>query len=412
MAAKRIVCVVALCCAGAAPAAAQTGAGTYAATFLKIPVGARLMSSPDVVAGMRPDASLMYSNPAFIAGLESTGLFASSSRWLDEFSYNAAGAAIPLGKSGTVIGVGASLLYSGGIQGYDAALNVVGQESFYNLGLDMAIGHRFAGTGLSTAVGATYVREHVLPKDGSGYAFHAGASYWLGPNLVHAAVRDLGGSVSYSSDSWTIASEWLAGVARVFNSGVGQFFAGLQASASDAYGTRFRLGVDYAINGMFTLRTGLNENMDDAQTDSRFNAGFGMHYGAFSVEYAYTPQDYFSSAHTFSLGYTFGAVPARGWGVVPDGDFAPPIPETSSNVAPGARGSSTPEFILVAGAHATLESARSEARALEQANIPVEIESEGPRFRVVVGRYTSFDAASQARNRYRLGAREFFILSR
>ena len=393
----------------ALPASAQTGSGTYGASFLKIPVGARLVSSPDVVAGMRPDASLLYSNPAFIAGLESVGLFASSSRWLEDLSFNSIGAAIPVGKSSTVLGVGTSLLYSGGLDGYDESLNVVTEESFYDLGLDVVVSHRFGS--LSAAAGATYIREHVLPEDGSGYAFHVGASYQLGRNLLHAAGRDLGGTVNFVSGSWPIASEWTVGGARVFDSSVGEFVAGAQASSSDAYGTRVRVGVDYAINSVFTLHTGLNDNVDNTEAESRFNAGFGMQLGAFSVEYAYAPQEYFSSAHTFSLGYALGAAPSRSSGAtVPVGDLAPPVPESAPTMprAPRAIGG---EFVLVAGAHADLESAQSEARALDQLNIPCEVASEGPRYRVVVGRYATFDGASQARARYRAKGHDFQILA-
>lgn len=414
VAAGRAALLAVLYCAGATPLSAQTGSGAYGASFLKIPAGARLMSSPDVVAGMRPDASLLYSNPAFISGLEHTGLFVSSSQWLEDFSFNSMGASIPVGKSGTVLGIGASLLYSGGLDGYDESLHVVNGESFYDLGLDFALAHRFGSTGLSAAAGATYIREHVLPEDGSGYAFHLGASYWRGPNLFHVTGRDLGGAVSFPSGSWSIAPEWIAGAGRVFNSGMGQFFAGVQAANSDAYGTRLRLGVDYAVNGMFTLHTGLNDNLDDAQSDARFSGGFGVHYGAFSMEYAYTPQEYFSSGHTFSLGYALGAPgqPGAPGVTIPAGDFAPPVPATVSEPVRPMRPKTQSEFILVGGVHPSLESARSEARALELLHIPVEVATEGPRFRVVVGRYATFDAASEARDRYRSRGHDFHILSR
>jgi len=394
---------------------AQTGSGTYGAPFLKIPVGARLMSSPDVVAGMRPDASLVYSNPAFLGGMQNAELFGSSSQWLDALSFNSLGAAIPLGEHHTVLGIGTTLLYSGGLQGYDAATNVVTEDSYYDLGIDVALAHHFESTGLSLAGGVTYVREHVLPSDGSGYAFQLGASYWHGPNLFHAAMRDVAGTVNFSSGAWDIASEWMAGAGRVFNSSVGQFFAGLQGSSSDAYGTRIRVGVDYAITPAFTLRSGLNDNLDDTQAGTSVNAGFEMRYGAFALDYAYTPQEYFSSAHTFSLSYRFGSHGATPFGaVVPEGDLAPPIPIAQPDVIPPApaptRGQTM--FMLVAGSHASMESAQSEVHALELLKIPSQIEPEGPHFRVVVGRYTTFDEADRARMQYRGKGHDFLIVAR
>jgi hypothetical protein len=313
--------------------------------------------------------------------------------------------------------MGTTLLYSGGLVGYDDAMNIVSEESFYEMGLDVALSHRFGSTGLSAAAGATYVREHAPPDDGSGYAFNLGASYWYGPNVFHAALRDLGGTVTFPAGSWEIASETIAGAGRVFDSHFGQFFAGLEGASSAAYGKRVRLGLDYTIGSMFTIRTGLNDNLDEAQSDSPINGGFGMRYGAFAVEYAYTPQEYFSSAHTFSLGYTFGTPMrhASSGAAVPVGDLAPPVPENvedspSARVPVPEKGSAT-NFLLIGGSHATLESARSEARALELLNIPAEVESGGARYRVVVGRFASFDDADRVRARYRGKGHEFQIIS-
>jgi hypothetical protein len=397
---------------------AQGGPGSYAASFLKIPVGARLMSSPDAVAGMRPDASLVFSNPAFTAGMEHTQVFASSSNWLDNLSFSSIGFATPVGSRGTVLGLGSTLLYSGGLQGYDDALNVVSEESFYSVGFDFTLAHRFGRSGLSAAVGTTYLREHVFPEDGSGYAFHLGASYWLGRNMFHAAARDLGGSVSFAAGSWTIAPEWIIGGGRVFDSPVGQFFAGAQVADCDAYGTRVQLGVDYQVNSFFTLRTGLHDNLDSGQSEAPFNAGFGMRYGAFGVEYAYTPQEYFSGTHTFSLAYTFGAPHgARGGATVPIGDTAPPVAD-SEPAPPRSRGARGTEpatdvvFVLVGGTHAWLESARAEARALELLKIPAYVESEGPRYRVVIGRYGTYDQAEAARARHAGHGHNFQIIAR
>ncbi len=400
-----------------ARALAQPSAGSYGASFLKIPVGARLMSSPGAVAGMRPDASLLYSNPAFIGTIESTELFVSSSQWLDALSFTSLGSAIPLGSRNTVLGVGTTLLYSGGLQGYDAATNVVGEESYFDLGVDVAVAHRLGHSGLALAGGITYVREHVLPSDGSGYALQAGASYRRGANLFHVSARDLAGAVSFASDRWDIAPEWTAGAARAFNSRAGQFIAGLEASSSDAFGKRIRAGVDYAITPAFTIRGGFNNDLDAVQSATALHAGFGMHYSAFTLEYAYTPQDYFSSTHTFSLSYRFGAsAPPTPGILVPTGDQAPPLPDATRAVpampTPPARANETSAFLLVGGSHGSLESAASEARTLELLNIPTEVEREGPRFRVVIGRFASFNDADRVRARYRARGHEFLIVAR
>jgi hypothetical protein len=339
----RAIALGAAVVAAAGPVRAQTGAGTYAAPFLKIPVGARLMSSPDAVAGLSPDASLMYSNPAFLSGVSRTEVFVSSAEWLDNLVFSAAGVAVPVGDGSTVLAFGTTFLYSGNLKGYNDALAVVTEESYYNVGFDATVSHALRGTGFSVALGATYLREHVYPQTGTGYAFHAGASYRNGRNLLHLSARDLGSSVTYDAGTWDVAPEIVAGGGRVFDSRVGQFFAGAQVASSDAYGTRVQLGVDYQINTMFTLRSGVSNNIDIGEAIP-FNAGFGLHYGAMTVEYAYTPQEFFSSTHTFSLLYSFGSG-GRGTGrpvTVPAGDFAPPVDRCTSSWPAHTPGSRVP----------------------------------------------------------------------
>jgi cell division protein FtsN len=59
-----------------------------------------------------------------------------------------------------------------------------------------------------------------------------------------------------------------------------------------------------------------------------------------------------------------------------------------------------------------MESALSEARTLELLNIPTEVEREGPRFRVVLGRFSSFEDAERVRTRYRAKGHDFLIVAR
>jgi hypothetical protein len=208
----------------------------------------------------------------------------------------------------------------------------------------------------------------------------------------------------------------MAGAGRVFNSGAGQFFAGIQASTSDAYGNRVRFGVDYAITPAFTLRGGFNDNLDATQAATSINAGLGMRYGAFALEYAYTPQDYFSSSHTFSLAYCFGAhTSTPGPATVPVGDLAPPVPRTPAplpmDTTPVVHPATTTTYELVSGSHASRESAEQEVRTLRNLKIPAEVAAEGPRFRVVIGRFASFDDADHARFHYRASGHDFLIVA-
>ena len=357
-------------------------------------------------------------NPAFLSGLPRAQAFISTSEWLDNLIFTSAGVALPFGKQGTVLGIGTTFLYSGGIQGYDASLNVVSEESYYDVGFDVTVSHAFQGTGLSLAAGTTIIQEHVLPNSGTGFAFQAGASYATGPYLLSAAARDLGGTVKFYTESFSIAPEYMFGAGRVFGSRAGQFFTGAQVVASDAFGTRVQLGVDYQVNQALTLRSALNNNLDNSQSGSPFNAGFGFHYGQATLDYAYTPQDYFSSVHTFSLSYAFGGQGTGSPVMVPSGDFSPPISD-SEPVPPPVRGEPGLKSSAQSHSSGATSSSRVRMRGLKALarsprprllKIPSKIESNGTRFRVVVGRYANADDAEAARREFAPAGHAFTVL--
>ena len=406
----------------------SVGAGTYGAPFLRIPVGARLMASPDIVAGMQPDASMAFSNPAFLSDINTTGLFVSTVNWLDDLRLSAASAAFPVGSA--VFSVGTTFLYSGGLQGFDNSLNVVSEESFYDLGLTGSVSRRFGG--LALGAGATYVREHIIPDDGSGVVFNLGASYDFGPNRVHVATRNIGGKVNFDAISYDIDSETVLGAGRIFETSMGKVFAGAQVRFSDIAENRFEVGVDYELNELLTVRAGLPDvtNSDG----SSIQGGLGIHYGSMTVDYAYASRDFFSAAHTLS--FTF-SLDGRGGGV-PGASDPRPVPLNAAPVISPSQIQSTPEpstpptpatevpkraaetletppptaqFLVIAGTHAWLNSARSEARALELIGIVAEVEPlVGGKYRVVVGRYKTRASAEKALGMYEGKGHRFSVV--
>lgn len=422
---------------GGVPMAAAGGsdAGTYGAPFLSIPVGARQMASTDVVVGMSPDASVLFTNPAFLAGVPNTSIFFSTSNWLEELRLSSASLSFPLGRAYT-LSVGSSFLYSGGLQGYDDALNVVTEEDYYDLGATAAVARRF-GMGLSLGFGGTYIRQHLYPEDGSGYAFNVGASFERANYLVHLDARNIGGKVSFSDVNYTVDSHQNVGLARLFSTGWGNVYTGAQVVFSSSLPTRLELGVDYQVSQLFALRAALKD-VSGAQSDNLgLDAGFGVHYRKISLEYAYTPHDYFSSTHTFSLVLAPGATGESSSYLDEEADegksetsrqTAPPreTPPAKATVDPAVaagaaaatavplttKEQTTPpqSYLIVSGTHSWESSANAEARSYEVLNIPATVEKVGDKYRVVIGRYDSRKDAVSAINKYKKSGQRFRLV--
>ncbi len=123
-------------------AAAGTGycantAGTATAGFLKLPSDARSAGMGEAVAGAARGPMALFQNPAGLAGNWLTGFSFSHALLVEDISYDAAGAAVPLGKAG-VVGLGVQYLSYGSMASLDnagaAAGNLSPVDSAYSLG--------------------------------------------------------------------------------------------------------------------------------------------------------------------------------------------------------------------------------------------------------------------------------------
>jgi cell division protein FtsN len=134
-----------------------------------------------------------------------------------------------------------------------------------------------------------------------------------------------------------------------------------------------------------------------------------VHMGDVSLDYAFTPRQYFADTHTFSIRFAFGGYHRAA--DMPVHDTAPIF--SSSPAAPGA--DPTPavpvdatgreqSYVIVAGNHSRLESAEAEVRSLLLLKVPAVVEQNGDHYWVVVERFDSRDAAvAQLRNLRNLG---------
>lgn len=77
-------------------------AGTTAASFLEIPVGARAISLGGAFVGTANDITGLYWNPAGVAGLSRNAAVFTHTNWIADMSFDYAAVAAPLGDFGTL----------------------------------------------------------------------------------------------------------------------------------------------------------------------------------------------------------------------------------------------------------------------------------------------------------------------
>jgi Type IX secretion system protein PorV len=77
-------------------------AGTTAATFLEIPVGARAIGMGGAFVGTANDVTSLYWNPAGVARLDHSEAMFSHSNWIAQMNFDYAAVSIPLESFGTI----------------------------------------------------------------------------------------------------------------------------------------------------------------------------------------------------------------------------------------------------------------------------------------------------------------------
>jgi hypothetical protein len=401
-------------------------AGTYGASFLRIPVGAAAISSPDVVAAMDPDATLIFSNLASLGDLRTAQLCVSRSNWLDDLSMNAASLGAPIPRLGLVWSLGSRFLYSGGIQGFDDSENLVDSQSYYGVALSTAVSRRFTRTGIALGAGITYLRESLPMETGDGIAFSFGASYARAGHRVDVYAENVGGSLDYTGREYPIESEYVAGYGYSILRAPARLDVGTQIVASGSGITRVEFGGAYRFHRMMTIRAGYNYAFDaPPQSPFPLSAGLGFRYRNLSLDYAYTSQEYFSSTHTFSVGISFGSGSnpldtrsRRDGGAVTPEPLSSGQPAAPSAATPTAapekiapRPADGPKFLITGGTHARRESAESEVRALKLLKIDATVEAVGNQYRVVIEKLDSRAKAETALAKYESRGHRFRLLT-
>ncbi|MDH3252060.1 MAG: PorV/PorQ family protein [Ignavibacteria bacterium] len=327
----------------ALPAGAQDAnkAGTTAAQFLKIGVGARSMGMAGASAGITDDASAMYWNPSGMIGVSSITVYATHSNWFADISHQFFGVVLPLGDDHR-IGLNATLLSMGDIE-VTTEQEPRGTGTFFKAS-DVAVGISYAGRLVdffSFGVTVKYITQSIYNETGSAIAVDLGTTLHTGYKGITVGMafsnfgttmqlegRDLhrtfdpnpnnatntGVSSDLATESWDLPVN--------FRVGIGWELVGATQALFTDEGNRVRFavdanhpndgpehastGIEYTWQDIVSLRSGYHFN-DDLRS---WSYGLGLSWGtpgafAFGLDYAFSDMDRLGGTHVFSLGVRF-----------------------------------------------------------------------------------------------------------
>lgn len=152
-------------------------AGTTAAGFLNVGVGARAVGMGGAFVALANDATTMYWNPAGISLFTQPMATFSHTRWIADINFNYTGFALPLDQFGT-IGINATFLSTDPME-RTTVYSPTGTGEMFDVG-SYAFAFSYAASltdRFSIGFNAKYIQEKIYHSTASGAAFDIGTLY-------------------------------------------------------------------------------------------------------------------------------------------------------------------------------------------------------------------------------------------
>ena len=336
----KLLLSVLLACA-VAPGQETDKAGTTAAQFLKIGVGARGTAMAGAVSAVVNDASALYWNPPGLLELSRLSLYATHTKWIADIDHEFAGLVVPVGDNSR-FGISATLLTIGEIE-ITTEQQPRGTGNFYKAS-DVAVGATYAVRMVDFFVfGASlkYITQSIYNESASAVALDFGTRLYTGFNGIVVGMsytnfgstmklegRDLnrtydpqptnssntGVRSSLETESWDLPTNFRVGIAwnilgktnTMMQSDNDRLILALDGNHPNDSPENASVGAEYVWNDLLALRGGYHFN-DDVKT---WSAGVGIHWEASSrlllgLDYALADMDRLDQIHVFSFTVEF-----------------------------------------------------------------------------------------------------------
>jgi hypothetical protein len=200
-----------------------------------------------------------------------------------ETSAGAVGVAVPVGKSGLVIGGSYLGLQSAGLEGRSSSGEATGSFSQQDQMAGLHVAKRMTG-GLLAGASVKALSSRVEGYRGTGYAMDFGASYGVGNLTLSGAALNLGRGPKLQAEVSKLPTSYgLAGGYQMMKSLA--LVGGLKVESGSVRGS---VGAEYGVGDTLTLRGGyaLAESLTGMDG---LAGGIGLKLGNQSLDYVFQP---------------------------------------------------------------------------------------------------------------------------
>lgn len=290
-----------------------SGAGTTAAPFLKIGMGARATGMGGAFGAVADNADAIFWNPAGLAGLEKPELSMGFIKYFQDV--NVGNIAYTRKIEDRTFGIGATYLSVPDIarRGLNDSSGIVPDLGTFNAS-DLAVSLAYARKNafkslidrLDTGVALKFIRSAIDDASAVAMAVDAGALYHATDRVNLAfAVQNLGTSMKFKDERDPLPLNLKAGLAYrpvnrfVVAAELNEYLIDQKFYAS--------LGGEYWLRDAFALRGGYRFGYDTSNLGAAagLSAGFGLKVAGLGVDYAFLPFGDLGNTHRFGFWIQF-----------------------------------------------------------------------------------------------------------
>ncbi len=312
-------------------------AGTTAAPFLKIGVGARAVALGDNYVAIANDASALYWNPAGITQLDKINFSATHTNWFAGLNHGAIALALPYDEE-SALGLEITYLTSGDIE--QTTLDDPNGNGIFYDATNFAMGFTYARMltdRFSVGIKGKYIQENIYNEEASTFAFDFGTLYktdfrgmtigmnmanfggnmqMAGNDLLNSEENTETGQVSETmkkTGSWPLPIIFRVGIAVNIMDNMDSFIKNdenritlaIDGNHPSDNNETIGFGLEYEWNNLLAFRTGYKNNHD--VQDLSFGGGLKMRISgvAFSIDYAYADFNDLDSVQRFTANLAF-----------------------------------------------------------------------------------------------------------
>lgn len=293
----------------AAGVAGAAEAGSSAAAFLKIGVGARAVGMGEAAAAVAAGPEALYWNPAGLAAYERGAVSFTHNEWLEDVRYEYLGLSYPLLNVGT-FAFTAGRVSMGEIEGRNEQGDPTGTFNASDMALSLGYARRLLKI-LTVGVGAEYVTEKIEAESAATFAGTAGAivDTPLAGLAAGVSASNVGGELKFIEEGDPLPMVVRGGLAYLLPFGGEANRLTVAADAvkfNDSDDVKVNGGVEYWFMGTVAARAGYKANYDE----DGVTGGLGFKYAAserlgLAADYAYADMGVFGATHRISLGMLF-----------------------------------------------------------------------------------------------------------